>query len=169
MKAVRLKYCLNLLLLCANTSEKMVSLWVGHCLSLFCLFGAGYPQIQPLFVRLLQLPPQYILHIEVQDHQQHWEPSVLMETLLWDPLQLMGSSQRMSLDICAHGPQSKRKESEMVGLNRVLDQQMHREQTQSQWLGPDTHTWVTSSPAELEAQGGSPTVPLCLIKSYLLK
>lgn len=116
MKAVRLKYCLNLLLLCANTNEKMVSLWVGHGLSLFCLFGAGYPQIQPLFVRLLQLPPQHILHIEVQDHQQHWEPSVLMETLLWDPLQLMGSSQRMSLDICAHGPQSKRKESEMVGF-----------------------------------------------------
>lgn len=55
---VRLKYHLNLLLLCANRSEKMASHRAGHCHFSFCFFGAGYPQIQPPLVCLQQLLPE---------------------------------------------------------------------------------------------------------------
>lgn len=37
------------------------------------------------------------------------------------------------------GPSPKGKSLKWQDLNRVLDQQMDRKQTQSQWLGPDTH------------------------------
>lgn len=144
MKAVRLKYCLNFLLLCANTSEKMAFHWASHCLILFCLFEAGYPQIQPPFVcLLLLLPPKYILHVEVQDHQQHW---VLMETLLSDPLGSWGVHRGWTWTSVLMGPSPKGKTLKWWDLNWVLDrlrvdQQMDTEQTQTQWLGPDT--WMS--------------------------
>lgn len=36
----------------------MASHRAGHCHFLFCFFGAGYSQIQPPLVCLLQLPPE---------------------------------------------------------------------------------------------------------------
>lgn len=50
-------------------------------------------------------------------------PVTWRKALPSDPLRLMGSSWRMSLNICAFRPWSKRKDSPWVGqdLNRVLD------------------------------------------------
>lgn len=138
---------------------------------LFCIFGARSPQIQPPFICLLQLPPQYILHIQVQDHQQQRKPLGVDGGS--DPLGSWGVHRGWAWTSVLMGSVQK----ERLGNGRIWIEFWTglgwiSKWTQSKHKPSDwdlTCTWVTSPTAELEAQWGPPTALLCLIKFYLLK
>lgn len=169
MKAVRLKYCLNLFLLCANTSEKMASHWAGHCLILYCLFGAGYPQIQPPFICLLQLPPS-------PAYQSPRPPAALGAN---GDFAVRSSTARGEFTeaepehLRPWAPvQKKRLWNGRISIEFWTSSGWISKWTQSKHKPNDwdmTHKWVTSSTAALEAQWGSPIVLLSLVQFHLLE